>query len=541
LLTFSGEARILARSGGNPRESEGILRQILEAIENLDRAPQKALYKTSEPGFFVRDWVTDDKLSHATQPGPSRPNLGPASSRLPSLIYSINSDFKGDKTKPGQDAPSIDQYVSLFMGWWAVAHWSTDRGNVALARSQTDRAIDYLMRERFMMDFPGTNNIVPGGGGDARPAAGFLCKIAGETTGRGSDYFLHGKVRIPDNNNKCRTCAGSGLIRAPNPNLQCPACHGSGHFKVVVGGGKCLACNGSGEMKIVVGGECPVCQGSGKMKVVWTDFFGHDHTSYSSNCSACGGSGHLGSTTKLGKCKFCHGSGHLAQTTNDFGRCKLCGDSGRWKGTLPRIKCPVCGGTGEWNLYVRDVYPILLALEPLGLVAMAAPHIQMEKNGLKKLAQGTMPKITIDYNISHVVKAYVRNLMLICMAHETSLLDTPKLWIAARESNHPWSIALRAARMETLLPGMAGRLVGDSTVAPAFSQLVQAHRSCPPDGPSDDSPAYEWSMSNRWERCTDVIQSPQVRSNAGNQYNGLDFLSLEVLMRISGHGKELRD
>jgi hypothetical protein len=473
--------------------------------------------------------VSDTQLNHPI----GRANASSSS-------YQIFSDFITDqKANPaGNAAPSLDQYTSLFMGWWGVAHWSTDRTNVRLAQLQADRAINYLLRERFMIDFPGSKTMTGRGGADVRAAAGFFCKMAGETTGRGLDYYLTAKIRFPGNDNTCKACSGSGFV--PSLDVQCVACHGSGHMKLVLGSGKCLACNGKGKMKLVIGGQCQACRGSGKMKLVWTDWLGHDHTAFSSNCAMCGGSGHFGTTTQLGTCKFCHGSGHLAQVVRDLGPCKICGGSGRWKATLLKIKCPVCWGTGEWNLYVRDTHPILLMLEPLGLLAMSVPHFQVQGTTFEKFLQGTMPKITVGRPTSEPVSAYVRHLSLVCLAHELEI-DPPNLLIAAESSNHPWSMALRAAKIGSVLPTLFGKPFVATVMGPATPQLVRLHHECPAQGPSDNSPAWDWVEDNRWERCTDLLKTPHVRSSAGNHYNGLDFLSLEILLRLSGFGKLLAD
>jgi hypothetical protein len=156
------------------------------------------------------------------------------------------------------------------------------------------------------------------------------------------------------------------------------------------------------------------------------------------------------------------------------------------------------------------------------------------------LKHGTMPKITVDYATSHVVQAYVRHLMLVCMAHEL-LIDTSSLYVAAEASNHPWSIALRAAKMGSSLPTHLGKLPAEVVMAPIAPQLARIHHECPAQGPSDNSPTWEWVKDNRWERCTDLLQTPHVRPSTAYNYNGLDFLSLEVLMRLNGYGKLLAD
>ncbi|MBV8309646.1 MAG: hypothetical protein JO344_04515, partial [Planctomycetaceae bacterium] len=101
LLTFAGEARVLARSGADPKEAEAIVRQVLHAIENLDGPAVRALtvkpglsYKTSESGFFVRDWVADPLLHHPTMPVSGLRPDGLVRPGLASPTYPIKPEFQ---------------------------------------------------------------------------------------------------------------------------------------------------------------------------------------------------------------------------------------------------------------------------------------------------------------------------------------------------------------------------------------------------------------------------------------------------------------
>jgi hypothetical protein len=161
---------------------------------------------------------------------------------------------------------------------------------------------------------------------------------------------------------------------------------------------------------------------------------------------------------------------------------------------------------------------------------------------------------------------------LVCLAFEQAVPDLALL-AAAKDSNHPWAVALRAAMGATVCPACYGHgkvfvMVLDSVqgvgglhmARPMFKphdlgtcqvcngrgyapeanphklilrgvidDLVRLHRDCPADGPSDRSASRDWCKSNRWERCTDL--TPHSGTDC---YNGLDFLSLEVLLRLAG-------
>lgn len=539
LLTFAGEARVLQRAGHDPRPSEAVVRRLLNAFEQLDSNAERERYHTTVPGFFLRDYVKE-------WPG-----------------HDIESDFLASAQELGDDM-SIDQVISLMMGWWAVSHWSTDEANRKLARSQAARVLDFLCDERFMIDRPGTHTSVGGGGDDARAAAGFLCHMGEQITGQ--DYYYHAKVRLM-HDNKCHTCAGTGLVLHPNPNFQCLACSGTGHCKIVIAGGRCEVCRGTGDVKIVVQADCPACSGSGEIRLVVTNpITGEDHTIDKTKCDLCGGSGKIGGKTDLGKCKVCGGRGRRPQYTKDLGKCKWCGGSGRWKGELPKIKCLVCGGSKELNLYVTATHPIILGLQPLALVALNVPRIGMHKG-----------KITIDSGYRNLAKSYVRHMNLVCMAFDQAVSD-PALLAAAKDSNHPWAVALRAAMGNTVCPACQGHgklfvMAPDRAQAagnhhmprPTFKRhdlgpcgvcrgkgltaqvnphnlilagvtadLARLHRECPLDGPSVQAKPPDWCKSNRWERCTDLA-----RDSGTERYNGLDFLSMEVLLRLAGAGDAL--
>lgn len=479
LITFAGEARLLKQAGQNPRPAEDIIGSILRTQVDL-QGEVRSLYKATP----IKGWYLRDIMSAETVRG----------------FNIAGSDFRSEKAgQYGDAAMSQDQMVSMFLGWWAVARWSTDANNVKLAKAHADAAITYLMDQRFCITYPGTTSKVPRGD-DARLAAGFLCRIAEQTTGK--KYYARAKIRLDKGVRKCKTCAGTGKVNAPNPNLQCLPCSGSGRLKVVVGGGKCPTCRGSGQVKLVVKSDCPVCFGRGNV--------------FGIKCKACGGDGRIDKSWKWGKCKLCSGSGKLPSKTKDMGTCKVCGGSGRIRGEIPKVKCLVCGGSGEWNVYVSVSHPIVLGLLKTAGVAVLStpPRIKLTTTG----------KVTIDRPTPGVggIKHFARHMALVCMALEPAVASG-ELLPAANASSHPWSVALRAAARKDA-----------KILVPLVPTLVKLHKECPSAGPNDKASSINWVKPNRWVHCTDLK-----RSGGTKRYNGLDFLSLEVLLRIAGHGSKL--
>ncbi len=126
-------------------------------------------------------------------------------------------------------------------------------------------------------------------------------------------------------------------------------------------------------------------------------------------------------------------------------------------------------------------------------------------------------KIPLGENIS----SYVRHMFLVSMAFEPSVDDLEML-AAAKGSNHLWSMLLRAA----VLRNNVNAIISDHVIA---NELKQIHAECPEDGPKSGGTG-QWVKDNRWIRCTDLSNA----GDSGKAYNGLDFLSMEVLMRIAG-------
>ena len=110
------------------------------------------------------------------------------------------------------------------------------------------------------------------------------------------------------------------------------------------------------------------------------------------------------------------------------------------------------------------------------------------------------------------------------MAFEPEVNDA-ELLAAAQGSNHFYSVLLRAA----VLGGPSQGLV---MVSPVADALRASHSSYPAGGSTDNPASGEWCTTNRWERCTNL--EPGAPDAPREENNGLDFMSLEVLMRPQG-------
>ena len=200
------------------------------------------------------------------------------------------------------------------------------------------------------------------------------------------------------------------------------------------------------------------------------------------------------------------------------------------------------------------------------MACLAAPRLEMHKG-----------KVSIGGDNRRLAKSFVRHMNLVCMAFEKAVPDVV-LQAAAKDSNHPWAVALRVAIDSTVCPACHGHgkvfvmapdmihginflhhpqpalvrhelgacrvchgtgsavsgKAGGALQRDVLEELIGLHHSCPPDGPSDRSTSHDWCKDNRWVRCTDLT-----RGTGNSAYNGLDFLSLEVLLRLAGEGGRL--
>ncbi|HBP18284.1 MAG TPA: hypothetical protein DEA08_10895 [Planctomycetes bacterium] len=122
--------------------------------------------------------------------------------------------------------------------------------------------------------------------------------------------------------------------------------------------------------------------------------------------------------------------------------------------------------------------------------------------------------------LGELLPSYSRHMFLVAMAFEPQI-GTRAARRACDASRHPFALLLRAQ----VLGGADRREVA----RPDFADSARAmHAACPPEGPSASAPQV-WFKDNRWVRCLDP------RGGASQaEYNGLDFLAFEVLLRLNG-------
>jgi hypothetical protein len=134
--------------------------------------------------------------------------------------------------------------------------------------------------------------------------------------------------------------------------------------------------------------------------------------------------------------------------------------------------------------------------------------------------------VLTSYKIHRDANSFEYNLALLEMAYETDILSSTFNRIAEECSapslggyGHIWAKLLRAR-------------VEDNSVANAVidqtNRWHDLHDLAPQTGPvGDPSGNPVWFKDNRWIRCADTNAG-----GAGDIYNGLDFLSLDVLMHL---------
>jgi len=214
---------------------------------------------------------------------------------------------------------------------------------------------------------------------------------------------------------------------------------------------------------------------------------------------------------------------------------------------------------------VTLTHPTCLALEPATFVSLAYPRIELHGH-----------KVTVKGDKAAVTQSYVRHMNLVMMTFKHAVPDSA-LVAAAAASNHPWAVALRVASGATVCSLCHGHgsvfltaheqiRIGPSPhfprpvpklhklgpcklcngtgiplanpesalLLPLLADLALLHKECPADGPGDHSASRNWCKDNRWVRCTDLT-----RSKGDSHYDGIDFLSLEVLLRLAGAGGRL--
>jgi len=523
LLNFAGEARLVALAGGDPRGSEDVIRTILNNLRGC-QAGVVTLYDASPvPGFFLRDHVLIDP----------NPGMSIGGFRI------TKSDYTSDtlRNKYGDAAMSLDQLVYLFVGWWAVSHWSTDAGNVQLARSQADAAINYLIDKRFMIEMPGASTLVRRGS-DVRAAAGFLCRMASQITNK--DYFQRAFIRTAENN-FCRLCNGTGLS-VPDRTIDMRQNAFGQSVQGLLDTRYTYGNQGKTTLESLEWGGSTI---TGTIKVLAKHFWGSVRVPdprptdplrtrdveisasqtlptstfhFDVRTHVLTGNLDLGEvklgTSLLGK-TYAISLGRVVIGTEALGRLLTKGvDEGLLASGMKR--CPVCGGKGKWEIPVAVSHAFVLSLDPAKLLNQPKISVPVGWN-----REHFLDVTSIELNSF----ADERQLGLACMCFE-SAINEPAFVVGATQSfmcNNPWAVALRAVV-----------LARPQLMAPVVPALQQLHQSCPPQGPSTRSLTVDWATRSRW------IEAARLKRGAGNTvYNGLDFLTLEVLLRLGGYGDRL--
>jgi len=556
MLTFAGEANLLKNKGISPAASEAAIKMLLDTFERLDAADQK-LYGASKAGFFVRDDIHEgDKMG---------------------VPWPIKSDMN-DSLPNGdpQDAMSLDQTTSLFVGWWAISRWSTDPDNANLAREQIDRVMSFLMDSKFVIRLPNGGGIKSSRGPDFRYAAGFLCRIAELTTG--NLYFADAKIDVSIKGDPVRI-RDDNLGEFELPGFRIPA-----DMPAVLSHNALLALGGPAA---IVALTAPP-----KVKISVSDLFPDSDDQINLPCAHLTAQHPGGDTSKIVCIHMTakHPGGdpgpnlpctHVVKVhpNGDNSPCIHMtakhpgGDNGP---TLPcthikklhdhdtvektikiggfkkKVKTDVpCTHFGPEHPGGHETKIPCVHLVPAhpGGHTVTCVHTKLEHPGghpstipcvhlVKQHPDGhevTVPcfhlvpahpgghgfdlnKLTVEIPLGDKLHSFARHIALQCLAFEPTVNGPLEVFPAAIQSDHVWSALLR------------NQVIGDIPAQLTASKAHQDRAAIPNvDGPTNIGTG-SWVRPNRWERCTDLTPD----GGGSFAYSGIDYLSLEVLMRLNG-------
>lgn len=550
LLTFAAESSLLKKRGLDNSSSEAVIKALLSAFEELDAADAfPEIYGVSQPGFFLRDFIHNEKR------------------RGVPTNWEISSDSKVmiEGGPRHQAAMSLDQTVSLFVGWWGVARYSTDATSRDTAKKQCDRVMNFLKDSLFFIKLPNGDSIPSNRGPEFRYAAGFLCKMAEATTGK--DYYSSSSIDV--------TIKGDP-IRFRDDNL--------GEFEIP--GYKIPATMRVGLSHPLVVALKPAAVAvmtTPRIKVRFSDLFPGADTNVNLPCAHIE-QAHPGGHTNMVACVHLtvqHSSGDLVATlpcahmvkkhSNDTLPCahmtaqhpgghdgptlpcahlgKLHGSHTKKVGGIKvKVPCTHIGPQhpGGHTQTIPCVH--LTQAHPGGHSAPCVHLTAAHPEGHKQYAPCVHPKavhpagdpinlpcahfeqahpsghgfdlkaLDIDVPLGEKVHPYTRHIVLQCFAFESQVNAVTEFVPIAMSSGHVWSALLRAQVMNDVPIGLLSAATKD-----ALGAMPEAR------GPDNEN-TTPWTRSNRWERCTELEPSgdhPEV-------YNGLDYLGLEVLARLNG-------
>ena len=550
LVTFAIESSILKKNNLDNSGSEAVLKSILAAFNELDAADTD-FYGASVPGFFIRDLIHNDKRRGV--PGP----------------WNITSDSKD--TKEGgpiyKPAMSIDQTTSLFVGWWAVAKYSSDNDNVTKAKQQCESVMQFLADSLFFIKLPNGDGIPTARGPEFRYAAGFICRMADAITGR--DYYSSSDVDVTIKGDPIRF-RDDNLGEFEIPGYKIPA-----KMPVKISHPAILGLT----PVALVGMTAPP-----RIKIRFTDLFNganpstiipcmhlvKEHPDGHTNMFPCvhltvthsdgdlvstlpcahmvpehsGGhsipcvhmtaahpGGHDGPTLPCAHIVKLHGSHRVSTPLGSVNvPCTHFGPEhpGGHTQTIPCVhlvpehpaghSVPCLHMTAEHPsghaVYSPCIHPT--AVHPAGdPVKLPCLHIGAEHPGGDTI---DLASLDIDVPLGEKIHSYSRHIMLQCLAFDSGVRADIEMLPVAQSSQHLWSALLREA------------VFGDVSNDELKSWTKVELDSLPSDlFPTSKSPK-PWAKTNRWERCTDLEPNP----NALEAYNGLDYLSLELLAKANG-------
>jgi len=506
MLAFAGEAKLLRSNGKASASSEAVIRGLLDAFDRLDSA-DKTLFGSDVRGFFVRDDAKQENVP-----------------------WNLKSDFTDKKSSNA--AMSIDQTTSLMVGWWAIAKYSSDTQSVARAKSQMRRVVDFLDRSNWVIQMPDGKAIDASRGPDFRFAAGFYCTLADNVLGTkfyiksGVDVTLKGKpLRFRDDNLGEFTIPGY-TFPAKLPVILSHA--------GVLGVSPVVAIGLSAPMSVPIRlGDLFKDLPKSSINLPCAHLVpahpeGHSNTVPCTHLTVAHSSGdtipcvhpaavHPGGDVVHLPCVHI-GKLHDHDTVKTlFGKksvpCVHFGPvhSGGHINTLPCIHVTVAHRDGD---HIPCVHPA--QVHPDGdTITLPCLHLEQAHPG----GHGFDPtKISVDIPLGEKVKPYARHIVLQTFAFDPKL-SVVEMIPAAIQSNHVWSLLLR------------GQMVGDVPKEAVSALARQSLGSLKAGTAPSNLLRNEWDRSNRWELST-AIGHPD--KGGPYVYNGLDYLSLEVLTRLNG-------
>ena len=128
-----------------------------------------------------------------------------------------------------------------------------------------------------------------------------------------------------------------------------------------------------------------------------------------------------------------------------------------------------------------------------------------------------LSRIDVTIPLGTKIHAFARHIALQCMAFEPAMNGIAGVLPATIASNHAWASILRS------------HAVGDIPFTTVAGRVDADLKAIPATGGPDNLAGGQWVKDNRWVRCTDLTPD----GGGPLEYNGLDFLSLEILSRLS--------